>query len=107
MVKFRCSTDKSGSTSLYALNLRNVSCRSIEEQTIIAIVCATHNDGINKGLNGLACKILSNTSYVVQMERGGFTQLISMSDHGHVFIEPGARFVPAKLFCVCLVCIQG
>ena len=103
-----------GSTSLYALNLSNVCCRSIEEQTIIAIVCATHNDGINKGLSGLACKILSNTSYVVQMERGGLTQLISTSDHGHVFIEPGAvsrksryLFVPAKVFCVCRVCFQG
>ena len=86
-------------------------CRSIEEQTIIAIVCATHNDGINKGLSGLACKILSNTSYVVQMERGGLTQLISTSDHGHVFIEPGARFsnVPipfrARKAVLCLSCL--
>ena len=59
-------------------------CWSIEEQTI-AILCATHNDGINKGLSGLAGKILSNTSYVVQMERGGFTHLISTSDPGHCF----------------------
>ena len=55
-------------------------CRSIAEQTI-AIVCATYNDGINKELSGFACKILSNTSYVVQMERDGVTQLISTSDH--------------------------
>ena len=63
-------------------------CGSIEEQTI-ARVYATHNDGMNKGLNGLACKILSNTSYSVQMERGFFTHFMYMSDHVHVFIEPG------------------
>ena len=90
MVKFRCSTDLSGRTILYELNLRNMGCGSIEEQTI-AIVYATDNDGMNKGMLGLACKILSNTSYVVQMERGGFTRLIYMSEHvhDHVFIEPG------------------
>ena len=48
---------------------------TVEEQTI-AIVYATHKDGMNKGLSGVTCKILSHTSYVVEMERGGFTQLI-------------------------------
>ena len=47
----------------------------VEEQTI-AIVCATDKDGMNKGLSGLTCKILSHTSYVVEMEKGGFARLI-------------------------------
>ena len=51
------------------------SMHCVEEQTI-AIVYATHKDGMNKGLSGLTCKILSRTSYIVEMERGGFTQLI-------------------------------
>ena len=66
--------------------------RSIEEKTI-AILCATHNDGISKGLSGLACKILPYTSYVVQMERGGFTHLISTSDPGHCFHRTRGPFL--------------
>ena len=59
----------------------------------IAILCTTQNDGISKGLSGLAFKILSNTSYVLQMERGGFAHLISTSDPGHCFHRTRGPFL--------------
>ena len=58
-------------------------CWSIEDETI-AVVYATHKNGMDKGQSSLTSKILSNMPYIVQLEKRGFK-----GHHGHVFIEPG------------------